>query len=121
MVALTRIRPSACNWRAGHVEGVTCTEILNEPAEKLGLKLKFTSEQLIAVIASLLTFLRPVTITGQIKGLCGDPKDDMVLECALIALASHIVSSDRKHLLSMKHFRGIPIISPAEILRTVTP
>lgn len=54
--------------REGHVEGVTCAEILNELAEKLGLKLNFTSEQVIAVIASLLTFRRRGEQAAEIAG-----------------------------------------------------
>jgi uncharacterized protein len=46
-----------------------------------------------------------------------DPNDEMVLECALAAEADVIVSGDKKHLLSLREFRGIPIISPAEFLR----
>jgi putative PIN family toxin of toxin-antitoxin system len=128
----TNVLFSAIGWRGnparclqlardGHVDGVTCTEILNELAEKLTLKLGFTTEQVISILGSLMTFLRPVTITGQAKGLCADPKDDMVLECALVARATHIVSGDKKHLLSMKQFRGIAIVAPVELLRAVTP
>jgi predicted nucleic acid-binding protein len=40
-----------------------------------------------------------------------------VLECALAAKADYIVSGDRRHLLPLKAFRGIPIVSPAEFLR----
>jgi putative PIN family toxin of toxin-antitoxin system len=46
-----------------------------------------------------------------------DPNDEMVLECALAAEADLIVSGDKKHLLSLREFRGIPIIPPAEFLR----
>lgn len=66
--------------REGRVEGITCLEILNELSEKLVQRLDFTPEQSVSILASLLTFLRPVTITGKLKGLCPDPKDDMVLE-----------------------------------------
>jgi predicted nucleic acid-binding protein len=48
-----------------------------------------------------------------------DPKDDMVLECALVARATQVVSSDKKHLLSLKQFRGIGMVSPAELIRIV--
>jgi len=46
-----------------------------------------------------------------------DPNDEMVLECALAAEADVIVTGDKKHLLSLREFRGISIISPAEFLR----
>jgi predicted nucleic acid-binding protein len=62
---------------------------------------------------------KPIVITGQMANLCADPKDDMVLECALAAQATQVVSGDKKHLLSLKQFRGISIVSPAELIRMV--
>ena len=100
-------KPSQCVQfaRDGRIEGVTCAEILDELADKLGLKLQFTLQEIIRVIGSLQLFLRPVTITGRMEGLCpADPKDDMILECALVAKASHVVSSDKKHLLALNSF-----------------
>jgi len=51
------------------------------------------------------------------SGATSDPFDEMVLECALAARAEAIVSGDKKHLLVMSAFRGIPIISPVDFLR----
>jgi putative PIN family toxin of toxin-antitoxin system len=48
-----------------------------------------------------------------------DPDDDEVLACAIAANAHLIVSGDR-HLLSLKTFRGIPIIRAAEAIRIIT-
>jgi len=46
-----------------------------------------------------------------------DPDDAMVLECALAAGAGYLVSGDKRHLLRLKAFRGIPIVNPADFLR----
>jgi uncharacterized protein len=48
-----------------------------------------------------------VAIHGTVHG-CRDPKDDMVLECAVRAKAKLIVTGD-KDLLDMRTFRGIRI------------
>ena len=48
-----------------------------------------------------------------------DPKDLPVLACAVAARADMIVSGDRKHLLVMREFEGIPIVSTAEALRRI--
>ena len=45
-----------------------------------------------------------------------DPSDDMVLVCALTAGADIIVTGD-EHLLKLKEFRGIPILTPAAFLQ----
>jgi predicted nucleic acid-binding protein len=57
-----------------------------------------------------------VRITGNLKGVCRDEDDDMVVECALVAKAQMIVSGD-KDLLSLGMYSGIQIISPAAYLK----
>jgi uncharacterized protein len=42
-----------------------------------------------------------------------DPEDNKLLESAVAARAEYVVSSD-KHLLTLKEFEGIKIITPAE-------
>lgn len=44
-----------------------------------------------------------------------DPSDNRFLECALAGKADVIVSGDR-HLLRLKRFRGIPILTPKAFL-----
>jgi putative PIN family toxin of toxin-antitoxin system len=103
--------------RAGIVEGVTRRELLDELAEKLQSKLRFTAEQGVETVADLLTFLRVVPITGQLKAVPADPDDDKVLECAVKAGATHIVTGDRRHLLPLGSFQGIPIVTAADFLK----
>jgi putative PIN family toxin of toxin-antitoxin system len=103
--------------RAGKVEGMTCRELIDELAEKLQSKLSFTAEQSVETVADLLTFLRVVPITGQLKAVPADPDDDKVLECAANAGATHIVTGDRRHLLPLGSFQGIPIVTAADFLK----
>ena len=96
--------------RAGVVDGVTCRELLDELAEKLQSKLSFTPEQTLDTVADLLTFLRVVPITGKLNAIPADP-DDKVLECAATVGATHIITGDRRHLLPLGTFQGIPILT----------
>jgi predicted nucleic acid-binding protein len=57
--------------------------------------------------------------TDRAAGATPDPHDEMILECTLAAEADFIVSGDKKHLLKLRRFREIPLISPAEFLRCV--
>ncbi len=50
--------------------------------------------------------------------VCRDPKDDIFLDVAIAGGADVIVSGDAD-LLSLHPFCGIPIISPAEFLRSI--
>ena len=106
--------------RVGLVQGVTCREVLDELADKLQSKLSFTAEQAVETVADLLTFLRVVPITGQLKAVPADPDDDKVLECATTAGATHIVTGDRRHLLPLGSYQGIPIITVADFLAVAT-
>ncbi len=54
-------------------------------------------------------------------GETSDPGDEKVLECALAADAERIITGDKKHLLLLRDFRGIAIVSPADFLRTLGP
>jgi len=47
-----------------------------------------------------------------------DPDDNIVLECAVDAKADYIVSGDR-HLLNLKEFKGIKIVSPRSFLTLI--
>jgi uncharacterized protein len=90
-------------------------------AEKLQSKLSFTPEQTLDTVADLLTFLRVVPITGKLKAILADPDDDKVLECAATVGATHPITGDRRHLLPLGTFQGIPILlTAADFLAVAT-
>jgi putative PIN family toxin of toxin-antitoxin system len=106
--------------RAGIVEGLTCQELLDELTEKLQAKLKFSVAKVTDTIADLLGFLRMVTITNTLKVVSTDLDDDKVLECAIVGGATHIVTGDRHHLLPLKSYKGVPIITATDFLTLVS-
>lgn len=52
----------------------------------------------------------------KVHAVADDPDDDRILECALAAEANYIVSGDR-HLLRLKRYESILIVSPREFVR----
>lgn len=64
----------------------------------------------VSAIASLLT------PTARLSGILAHDQDHRILECALAAHADFLVTGDKKHLLPLKAFRGIRIVSPREFL-----
>jgi len=106
--------------REGVVEGVTCIELLDELEEKLRAKLRLPEDHIVETLADLLAFLRLVTIANTLKVVAADPDDDKVLECAVVADATHIVTGDRRHLLPLQSYEGIEIVSPAEFVALTT-
>jgi uncharacterized protein len=105
--------------QSSRIDGVTCVEILDELAEKLSLKLEFSDEQIGVVLASFLSVFEVVAISGTMTGLQPDSKDDKILECAVVAGATHVVTGDRKHLLPLQEFRGVKVVTPAELVKLV--
>lgn len=114
-------RPAVCLERArlGIVEGVTSQALLDELAEKLRDKLAFTEEQITDTLIDLLSYLHIVVVTEQLSVIATDPDDNRVLECAVAAGATYIVTGDRRHLLPLGIFRGIAIISAVDFLTRV--
>ncbi|MFM8984069.1 MAG: putative toxin-antitoxin system toxin component, PIN family [Spartobacteria bacterium] len=49
------------------------------------------------------------------RGILSDPKDDMVLEVAVAAGVSHIITFNHKHLKQASEF-GIAVVTPSEFL-----
>ena len=98
------------------VEAVTCAEILDEFSEKLTTKFKASPLQAAEIVTELLTFHQSIKIANQLKGVTADPDDDKVIECAVVGGATHIVTGDKKHLLPLGSYRGILIVTAADIL-----
>jgi uncharacterized protein len=101
--------------RIGQVESVTCQEILNEFSEKLIIKFKFSQEKAQAAIEEVRSFSRLVEISTELRAVSADPDDDMVVECAVVGGATHIVTGD-KHLLSLREYQEIAIVKATEFV-----
>jgi predicted nucleic acid-binding protein len=43
--------------------------------------------------------------------------DNRILECAIEGKVQYLISGDRKHLLPLKEYQRIKILSPAEFLK----
>ena len=93
------------------------TDILVRPKfEKKLAASGLTIEQIVDRYAELAAVVQPAAIAPTVLD---DPDDDQVLACAVAARADLIVSGDRRHLLPLGSFEGMPIVSPAEALRII--
>ncbi len=81
-------------------------------------KIQHLLKNAIPSAAAELEKLRVLTVQTRglvtVNALHDDVSDNMVLACAKEAHADVIVSGDTKHLLPLRQFEGIPILSPAE-------
>ncbi len=101
--------------KIGRIESVTCQEILDEFAEKLVLKFKFSQEMAQAAVEEIRSCSRLVEISTTLEAVPDDPDDDMVVECAIVGNATHIVTGD-KHLLTLAKYQEIEIVKATEFV-----
>ncbi len=93
------------------------TEILG--SQKLAQRIArsgLTLDELLARYLNVAIVVQPESVPPVILE---DPDDDQVLACALAAGADSIISGDG-HLLGLKQYHGIPILSPVECVRQIS-
>ena len=101
--------------RHGIVVGLICDELLDELVGVLTRR-KYSITEILSKQEDLVSFLKFVEIPGQLHGVCADPDDDMVIECAVVGGATHLITGDTKHLLPLQRYQGVLIVSPAEFI-----
>ena len=92
-----------------------CDQIVAEVRATLIRKFSWKDEEVLAILTEYISDGIHVDVTGAVQGVCRDPKDDMVFECAIQADAQIIVSGDND-LLSVKTYRGIRVLTARQFL-----
>jgi len=104
-------------WDQGKFTVIITSDILSEYFEVLNRpKFKLKQETIDQITRYIYQFSEFVVPEEQIHFVEADPKDDKFLEAAIAGKADFIVSGD-KHLLDLKEFRSIPIISGGEFIQ----
>ena len=96
---------------------LTSQVLLDELTHTLRKKIGYTADDAAQVIKEMRRVADVVLPTTHVDVVRHDPTDNHVLECAHDGRADCLVSGDKKHLLPLRFFRGIPIITAAELLR----
>lgn len=102
--------------RSGDIKLFSSKRILLELAKKMEEKFLWSENEIHELIAGITIFTRFVEPKQKVNVIKNDSEDNRVLECAQEANADYIISGDKKHLLSLKKFKGIPIFSAKEFL-----
>ena len=90
--------------------------IIAEVAEVLRKKFNWKSwqiSQIIDEIRETATLIIPNQTLSMTKN---DEDDNRILECAVEGKVQYIVSGDKQHVLPLKEYQGVKILSPAEFL-----
>jgi uncharacterized protein len=109
--------------REGTLIFISSQELLAELAEVIArpqfetilARSNTSRERSLAEVRELTEMIAPLPLA---EPVCRDPDDDAVLALAVMANVDFIVSGD-EDLLTLKGFKNIPIVTPAEALRLI--
>ncbi len=91
------------------------TDLLSRPhVQRYG---PYPPREIAEAVAALRAISTVVPGRYEVFAVAGDPDDNPVLACALEGDADFVVSDDRKHLLPLKHYRGVQIVSAPLFVR----
>jgi putative PIN family toxin of toxin-antitoxin system len=105
-------------WATGRCEAAVSPELIAEYHETVEELLKeYPSRKYVDWASALTDAAFLVFPTERAKGATSDPFDEMILECAVGADANVIVTGDKNHLLPIRRYQEIEIVTPSEFLR----
>lgn len=107
-------------WKAEAFDVATSKPLLDEleralEYERVKTYLKQPQEKIDALVKRLRAVGIMVAPQSALTVIEADPDDNRVLECAVAANASYIISGD-DHLLDLEEYQGIMVLSPAGFL-----
>ncbi|HLC70865.1 MAG TPA: putative toxin-antitoxin system toxin component, PIN family [Candidatus Nanoarchaeia archaeon] len=84
---------------------------IQEKIKNKNLEMKFTAVK----IKEIATIVYP---SQKLQAVPDDPDDNIIVECAVEGKVDYLISKDN-HLLKLKSYDGIPIITPEEFLKLI--
>ena len=113
----SRVAALADAWQRGRCRILLSRDIFDEYLRVFTYpKFRLSSVDIASVLEqALLPYCERVTVTSRVEAVADDPSDNKFLACAADGRADFLVSGDH-HLLALKRFRGIPIVSPRSFL-----
>lgn len=105
-------------WKRKKFTFLLSKEILEEYIKVLSYKKFELSDKIIKriIYEELLPYTKNIKVKKRINIIKKDPSDNIFLECALEGKANYIISGD-KHLLQLKQYKSIKIISFREFIK----
>jgi len=102
--------------REGAIELITSPFILHEFERVLMQKFHYKKEEVKSFRKSIEKICLLVNPTTRVSIIKEKENDNRILECALEAKVNYIVTGDTKHILPLKNFQGIKIVTAAQFL-----
>ena len=105
------------DWRNGKFTLVTSLEAVSEIIKVLkDFKIKLSDDMIKEWVDLIVRNSMIVEPKEKIDAVKDDPKDNIFIETDVAGSVDYIVSQDN-HLLKLREFRGIKIITPEEFLK----
>ncbi|MGA2468410.1 MAG: putative toxin-antitoxin system toxin component, PIN family [Thermodesulfobacteriota bacterium] len=101
----------------GEIQLITSDPLLKELERVLKNKFKLDVHFVREVIDEVRNVAEVVEVSSHIDVISHPDEDNRVLECAVDGRADFIVTGDTRHILPLKEYRGIKILSPSEFIR----
>jgi len=98
---------------------ITSEEILKELKEVLQKKFRFDKKMSEMAVSNIREISMVVYPKRKLNVIKERDADNRILECAIEGKADYIVSGDKQHILPLKKFQGIKILSPTQFLKFV--
>lgn len=92
--------------------------IIDEIRKVLVRDFNLEKQEIEDIVNAVLYFTHLIEPKESVTVIKDDPKDDKILDCAVACNADFIVSQDN-HLLKLKEFRGIKIVTPKDFLELI--
>jgi len=100
----------------GEIEVYISPFILKELERILRKKFEWNEKQLQKILNKIKKKAVIVQAETKISIIKAKEDDNRILECGVDGKVQYIISGDKRHILPLKNFRGIKILSPSEFL-----
>ncbi|MBI2863307.1 MAG: putative toxin-antitoxin system toxin component, PIN family [Chloroflexi bacterium] len=101
----------------GEIEVYVSPFILAEVERILSQKFGLSAQSIRRALGSLTAVTHVIHPNTKVTVIKQKDDDNRILECGVEAKAHYIVSGDKRHILPLRVFRGMRIVSPAEFLQ----
>lgn len=105
--------------RLDEIELYTSKTLFLELAEKLRDKFGYSEPEIVEIIEGLSRFIQIVEPKITVDIIKQDESDNRVLEVAKEVGADFVVSGDKKHILPLRQFGKVHIVSATDFLKVV--
>lgn len=106
--------------RLGDVRSIVSEPLIQQVLGALaGPKIMASTATIAQTESEMRTLSEIVVPTTVLTVITAKDSDNRILECAVEGRADLIVTGDRKHLLPLGAYAGIPIVSPADFVASL--